>query len=138
MQIFRAVIPPLIHLEGGAVFKILKWLFIIALVLALAGAFWMAFGLWTGIYSLYSYPPSKAHPNGATLLITRDEKEPTFNSPDYNPPARQASSEGGMSSDGREVPVHRVGVQEIARKARAGKEVIFPPFETFFPLSAFF
>jgi hypothetical protein len=97
MQIFRAVIPPLIHLEGGAVFKILKWLFIIALVLALAGAFWMAFGLWTGIYSLYSYPPSKAHPDGATLLITRDEKEPTFNSPDYNPPARQASSEGGMS-----------------------------------------
>jgi hypothetical protein len=80
------------------VFKILKWLFILALVVALAGAFWMAFGLWTGIYSLYSYPPSKAHPDGATLLITRDEKEPTFNSPDYAPPVRQASSGGGGMS----------------------------------------
>ncbi len=79
-------------------FKILKWLFIIALVLAVAGAFWSAFALWTGIYSVYSYPPGKDHPDGLTLLISREEGEPMFNSIDYVPPKpKPKSSGGGMS-----------------------------------------
>lgn len=47
---------------------------------------WFAFGLWTGIYSIYSIPPSKEHPDGATLIISRDEREPMFNSADTKPP----------------------------------------------------
>lgn len=78
-------------------FKILKWLFILALVAALAGAFWVAFALWTGIYSVYTYPPSKTNAEGSTLLVTRDEWEPMFNSPDFTVPSKKPSSSGGMS-----------------------------------------
>jgi hypothetical protein len=67
--------------------RLLKWTFILAFVLALAGAFWVAFALWTGIYSVYSYPPSRIHPDGVTLLVSREPGEPMFNSPDYVPPA---------------------------------------------------
>ncbi len=76
----------------------LKWLVITALVLAACLVFWVVFALWTGIYSVYSYPPSKQHPEGVSLLVSRDEGEPTFNSPDYvapkTPPREQS---GGMS-----------------------------------------
>src|SRR5512139_2926589 len=43
--------------ETAPVFKILKWLFILAFILAIAGAFWVVFALWTGIYTVYTYPP---------------------------------------------------------------------------------
>ncbi|HET6273320.1 MAG TPA: hypothetical protein VFG32_10085 [Bacteroidota bacterium] len=47
---------------------------------------WFVFALWIGLYSFYSYPPSKEHPDGATLIVSRDEWEPRYNSPDYKPP----------------------------------------------------
>jgi len=76
----------------------LKWLVITALVLVACVVFWVSFALWTGIYSVYSYPPSKQHPEGASLLVSRDEGEPIFNSPDYVPPKQPAKEQsGGMS-----------------------------------------
>jgi hypothetical protein len=84
--------------ETVHVFKILKWLFILAFVLAIAGAFWVVFALWTGIYTVYTYPPSKEHPDGVTYLLERDEGEPIFNSPAYTPPPKTAAApSGGMS-----------------------------------------
>jgi hypothetical protein len=61
----------------------LKKLFSFLSVLILAVGFWVVFALWTGIYSLYTYPPSKEHPDGATLLVSRETGEPVFNSPDF-------------------------------------------------------
>jgi hypothetical protein len=76
----------------------LKWLFIIALVLAACLVFWVGFALWSGIYSVYSYPPSRQHPEGLTLLVSRDEGEPMFNSPAYVPPKKgPEENSGGMS-----------------------------------------
>lgn len=49
---------------------------------------WFGFALWTGIYSIYSYPPeSPEYADGATLIVSRDPGEPTWNSPDAPPPA---------------------------------------------------
>ena len=78
--------------------RFFKWVLIIALVLGVAMAFWVIFALWSGIYSVYSYPPSKTHPDGSTLLVTREQGEPTFNSPDYIPPAvkQEEGSSGGV------------------------------------------
>jgi hypothetical protein len=81
--------------ETAHVFKILKWLFILAFIVAIAGAFWVAFALWTGIYTVYTYPPSKAYPDGVTFLLQRDEGEPMFNSPAYVPPAKKAAPPPG-------------------------------------------
>jgi hypothetical protein len=61
--------------------------FSILLVVVVGGiVFWFVFALWVGIYSVYSFPPSKEHPEGATLIVSREEYEPAFNSPDYKPP----------------------------------------------------
>jgi hypothetical protein len=80
------------------VLRFFKWVLILALILVACLLFWVAFALWTGIYSVYSYPPSKQHPEGVTLLVSRDEKEPMFNSPEYVPPKEKpAESGGGMS-----------------------------------------
>lgn len=79
-------------------FKILKWLFILALIVAIAGAFWVAFAIWTGIYTVYTYPPSKTHPEGVTYLLERDEGEPMFNSPGYVPPPKKAAAAPGTMS----------------------------------------
>lgn len=79
----------------------IKRLFLLALIAGLGLGFWVAFGLWAGIYSVYSYPPGPDHPHGATLLVERDEKEPTFNSPDVKlppPPPRERSSGLGFTT----------------------------------------
>jgi hypothetical protein len=72
--------------------KAISWI----LVIVVAGlSLWVVFALWTGIYSVYSIPPSKDNPKGETLLISRDEGEPMFNSPDYRPPARPSAPQTG-------------------------------------------
>ena len=77
--------------------RLLKWLLIVTLIVGACVVFWVVFALWTGIYSVYSYPPSKLHPEGVTLLVSRDEREPVFNSPDYVPPKQgQSGQSGGM------------------------------------------
>jgi hypothetical protein len=65
-----------------------KLSFLIGLV-ALGLVIWFAFALWTGIYSVYSYPPnSSEYAEGATLVVSRDPGEPMWNSPDAPPPGR--------------------------------------------------
>ena len=60
--------------------------FFTLLTIAIVGtAIWFAFALWVGLYSIYSYPPSKDHSKGVTLIVNREEGEPLFNSPDYVP-----------------------------------------------------
>ena len=75
----------------------MKKLFVLLLIVVIGTGIWFAFGLWTGIYSIYSYPPSKEHPDGATLIVSRSEWEPLFNSPDYQPPKREPKSQGTYS-----------------------------------------
>ena len=59
----------------------MKKLLVFLLLIAAAIGFWFAFALWTGLYSVYSFPPTKAEPEGRTLIVSRDEGEPMFNSP---------------------------------------------------------
>lgn len=74
----------------------IKILSYIILSVAIGTVLWFAFAIWIDLYSVYSYPPSKERPQGATLIIHRDEWEPKFNSPDYKPPKRDESEKGGM------------------------------------------
>jgi|WetSurMetagenome_2_1015567.scaffolds.fasta_scaffold04459_3 hypothetical protein len=77
--------------------KFLKRLFAFALVILLAAVFWGVFAIWTGIYSVYSFPPSKDRPDGVTLIVSRDQGEPMFNSPDYKPaPPKLEPKSGGL------------------------------------------
>jgi hypothetical protein len=73
----------------------LKRLFILVLVAAICAVIWFAFGIWSGMYSVYSFPPSKEHPDGATLIVKREGREPAFNSPDVKllpPPPKEKPS----------------------------------------------
>jgi len=75
----------------------MKKLLVLLLLVVIGVSLWFAFGLWSGIYSIYTYPPSHEHPDGATLIVTRDEWEPMFNSPDYQPPKRESKGAGTYS-----------------------------------------
>ena len=72
-----------------------KLLFII-FVLVAAVLFWFGFALWTGIYSVYSYPPSHDDTEGRTLIVSREEGEPLFNSPNYAAPQKKAEPKSGI------------------------------------------
>jgi len=72
--------------------KVLAFLVIVSL----AVLFWFAFAIWTGLYSIYSIPPSKDDPDGSTLIVAREEGEPMFNSPQYKPPPKKAEPSGGI------------------------------------------
>ena len=75
----------------------IKKILFLVIVLFLAIVFWFGFALWTGIYSIYSYPPSSQHPEGTTLVISREAGEPTYNSPDYKPaPKKEEPRSGGI------------------------------------------
>jgi len=75
---------------------VIKKTSIFILVVAAGYLIWTAFALWTGIYSVYSIPPGKEHPNGTTLLVSREYGEPLFNSPDYKEPPREVSNQPGL------------------------------------------
>ena len=66
-----------------------KKLFYLILLVAFGLGIWVGFALWTGIYSIYSYPPTLENPEGTTLLISRDPGEPMFNSPDAKTPPKK-------------------------------------------------
>ena len=74
----------------------MKKLLAFVLILALALGFWVFFALWTGIYSVYTFPPGKTDPDGRTLLVSRDEGEPMFNSPAVKPPVPKKSENRGI------------------------------------------
>jgi hypothetical protein len=79
----------------------IKRLFVLIILVAIGAGGWVGFGLWSGLYSVYTYPPGEKHPKGATLLVERAPREPLFNSPDTKippPPPREKSSGLGFSS----------------------------------------
>jgi hypothetical protein len=67
-----------------------KKLFYLLLILAGGTLIWFVFAVWVGLYSIYSYPPSNDHPEGVTLIVSRESDEPMFNSPDYRQPKKKA------------------------------------------------
>jgi len=74
---------------------LIKKILALLLVVAIAVVFWFAFAIWTGLYSIYSIPPSKTDPDGATLIVAREEGEPMFNSPQYKKPPPKKEEKGG-------------------------------------------
>lgn len=80
--------------------KAISWILLISV---LGVGIWVAFALWVGIYSVYSIPPTKEDPEGSTLLVSRDEGEPMFNSPDTRPVVKKAEpKKGGIGFGGIE------------------------------------
>lgn len=78
-------------------FRMLIKLFKLASIVAAALIFWVVFALWVGLYSIYSYPPSTDHPEGVTYIVSREDWEPTFNSPDFKaPPKKEEGPKGGI------------------------------------------
>jgi len=74
---------------------VIKKLFILVVIVVFCVSLWLVFALWSGMYSVYTIPPSKERPDGATLLVTRDEFEPMFNSPHSIPPKRKPDQNPG-------------------------------------------
>ena len=66
------------------------------LFILFSGVFWMLFALWTGIYSVYSIPPTHDDPDGVTYIVSREEGEPLFNSPQYVPPEKKVEPQTGI------------------------------------------
>jgi hypothetical protein len=95
-------------------FRFLKRLFSLALIILLGVVLWGVFAVWTGIYSIYSYPPSNDHPDGETLIVSRDQGEPMFNSPDYKAaPPKEEPKSGGLRFGTTKKPVRPLQVRTI-------------------------
>ena len=110
-----------------------KKFFILVLIVAIGIAIWVAFALWTGIYSVYSYPPGKDYPSGRTLLVSRAQGEPTFNSPDYvepkRPPPQQTSGIGFGTVTPHNLPIETRIVAELPYIEWAYKKSLPPETE---------
>jgi hypothetical protein len=75
----------------------MKKLFYLVLIVAGGLAVWVAFALWTGIYAFYTIPPGEtAHIDGATILVSREEFEPMFMSPNYRAPKVESNKGKGI------------------------------------------
>jgi hypothetical protein len=75
--------------------KFLRRLLTLVLLLLLIAIAWFAFGLWSGIYTIYSYPPSEGKDDGRTLIISRDAGERTWASPNSPKPIPKKEETGG-------------------------------------------
>ena len=75
----------------------IRKIFYFFLFVAFGAGFWCAFAIWTGIYSIYTVPPSRENPDGNTLIVAREEGEPMFNSPHYTPPLKKPTEHSGLS-----------------------------------------
>ncbi|MGA9115631.1 MAG: hypothetical protein WB626_02540 [Bacteroidota bacterium] len=96
----------------------MKVFFTLLGIALLAALFWVAFALWSGIYSVYSYPPGReaAYPDGATLLVERDTREPMFNSPNAKPlPPPQQSGKGRITFGPVPKPMRPVARRIVVR-----------------------
>ena len=92
----------------------LKKLGILILIFAAGILIWFGFGLWTGIYAFYSYPPSGDRPDGATLIISRETGEGMFNSPDTpKPKPKPAVKPRGMSFSAAPKPKRPLAMRTI-------------------------
>ncbi len=74
--------------------KFLRYVLIVTLLLLILAIAWFAFGLWSGMYSIYSYPPTEGKDDGRTLIIARDAGERTWNSPHAPKPAPKKEVKG--------------------------------------------
>jgi hypothetical protein len=98
---------------------VFKKFLIFLLIVAVLVFIWFVFALWTGIYSFYSYPPSLANPDGATLIVSREEGEPMFNSPEYVPPKEnKEKKKGGL----------RFGSQQIKKQPVETRIIVKLPY----------
>jgi len=75
--------------------KFLRRLLTLVLLLLVIAIAWFAFGLWTGIYTVYSYPPSEGKDDGRTMIISRDPGERTWDSPNAPKPVPKKEAKGG-------------------------------------------
>ena len=107
-----------------------KKLFWFITIVATGVLIWFAFAIWIGLYSVYSFPPSKEHPKGSTLIVSREEWEPMFNSPDYKPPKRDEGEKGGMgwskSNNRPKRPLHLRTIVELPYVEWAYKKSLEP------------
>ncbi len=85
------------------------------LFVALAATIWCAFALWTGLYSVYSIPPSRENPDGNTLLVSREEGEPMFNSPQYTPPLKKPTQHSGLAFSSVQKPKKSLDQRTIVK-----------------------
>ncbi len=93
----------------------LKKLFGFLVVIAAAVFFWLCFALWTGLYSVYSVPPSRQNPDGGTMIVSREEGEPMFDSPDYTPPPRKKAPTGGIGFEPITKPKRPIAERTIVK-----------------------
>ncbi len=94
----------------------IKKLFYLILIAATGVLLWFAFAVWIGLYSIYSFPPTKDHPKGSTLIIHRSEWEPMFNSPQYVAPPRTEQKQGmgwSPSSNRPKAPLNMRTIVEL-------------------------
>jgi len=94
----------------------MKFFFTILTIIVIGTVIWVPFALWVGFYSVYSYPPSKEHTKGATLLVHREEGEPMFNSPDYVPEQNESQPDerrGGIGFQGAPATKRSLKVRTI-------------------------
>ena len=89
--------------------------FYLILFVAIIAAIWGAFAVWTGIYSIYTVPPSRENPDGNTLLVSREEGEPMFNSPDYTPPVKKHTERSGMTFGSVQKPKRSLDKRTIVK-----------------------
>jgi hypothetical protein len=62
--------------------KLIGALFKLVLILAFGGFIFVGLMFWAKFWGIYSIPPSKEKPDGATWVVTREEDEPLMNAPD--------------------------------------------------------
>jgi hypothetical protein len=93
---FGRKLPIFVRNSDSGGLNMFRKLFYFLIFVAFSLGIWCAFALWTGIYSIYTYPPSRESPDGATLLVTREEGEPMFNSPHYTPPIQKPTAQSGI------------------------------------------
>lgn len=67
---------------GRLMFRLIKILFKIAVVCALGVALFTALMFGAKIWGVYSVPPTKEKPSGATLIVVRYDDEPFLNAAD--------------------------------------------------------
>lgn len=78
----------------------MKKLFGFLLIVAGGIGIWFLFALWTGLYSVYTFPPGGTDPDGRTLIVSRDQDEPMFNSPAVKIPVPKKSENRGIGFGG--------------------------------------
>lgn len=110
----------------------LKKILAFLIIASLAVTFWFAFAIWTGLYSVYSVPPTPAEPDGATLIVARDQGEPMFNSPQYKAPPKKIEKSGGIgfgSAYAPRRPLDQRTIVELPYFEWAYQKSLEPPVE---------